>query len=139
MRFERIHPFHRFFGSVIAFVGVVILWNGGGSTYALAWGVGLLLSGVTLAIARGGNVIDFEAKQVIAYLGLIVPWSRERRPFSSLRLVAVEGRQRSQRSVGTGVYDFPVELRGEGPDLRLCEPRDYAKARRLARQLAHKM
>jgi hypothetical protein len=139
LRFERFSFGHRALGFALACIGAAILVNEQGA-YTLAWGAGLALTGGFLTLVRGGNVIDFEAKEVIAYLGLLWPWSRERRPFSSLRVVSIEGRAVGRSKLGgVGRYEFPIELRGEGPDVRLCEPRVYAKARRLAMELAHRM
>jgi hypothetical protein len=139
MRFERTRPMHRFLGAVIAFVGSMILYHDHAIWTSLAWGAGLTLVGILLVGARGGSFIDFPARQVVTYFGWVVPWGRERRPFSSLRVVAVDGRKRGSNSLGRGAYEFPVELRGEGPDVRLVEPFSYANARRLAVTLANKM
>jgi hypothetical protein len=138
MRFERVTLAHRLLGVVLVMIGGAILTQERGDVVSLGWGAVLALTGLVLALARGGTVLDFEAKKVITYLGLVVPWGQERRPFSSLRVVSVEGRRRDRSLVG-GRSEFPVELRGDGPDVRLVEPQVYEKARRLARELAHRM
>jgi hypothetical protein len=133
LTYGRISFVLRLFGLGVGVAGGCVLWTGRHDEPF--WGFLCVLVGIAITFGRSAVSLDFEKKTCTQTWGIFVPWNREVRPFKSFRVVAIYGQKRGQRSTGSA-YVFPIELRGEGADVKLLELGDYTRARRRAHDFA---
>ena len=132
--FSHVSPFERLAGLLVLFAGFGIL-SGLHEAGELPWGLAVCAVGFIALTRRSGVSLDFEARQVVRWNGIVVPFSREAAPFSAFDRLALEGVDRRRRRSGAR-FAFPLELRGKAPAILITELRDYRKARLKARELA---
>jgi hypothetical protein len=127
-------------GSLFA-VGLIVLLGGGLAQgiswladYAVLVALPLVLGALLMCLRRS---VLLDRRQRVATTGwsLLVPLSRSEHRLSAGHQVLLS---REERSFGDTDYEvFPVTLQGAGSDeIKLREPRDYDKARRLAEEVA---
>lgn len=95
----------------------------------------LVLLGAIFVCVRFGVVVDRQQRTITTWWGLLVPFHKTEHPYSQAHLVTIS---REERYGGKQTYEvFPVRLEGAGTDaIRIHEPLDHGKARRLAEDVA---
>lgn len=96
-------------------------------------GLAFLVAGAVAVSSRRGITIDRKLRTLTKWWGLFVPMLRTTVSLDALTSVSITEKlsQSDQTSVA-----FPVRIMGPANPLRLDRPRDYQKARALAKQIA---
>jgi hypothetical protein len=106
----------------------------------IPFGLIFVAVGGGLMFGRAGMVLDARARTITKWWGLIVPFKREVISFDNVRIVTITSEVRRSKNSTYTVY--PVRIaRGEGEEdvkgaIDVEEPREYAKARRRAEEVA---
>ncbi len=125
-------------GLAIMTLGVLGVKDDSGNSipiyFALPFGGVFAAVGAGLVFGRGGIVFDKRTNEAIKWWGLLVPMKRTVAPLHSMKEVAITKEiRRSDKSTYT-VY--PVRVAHAGDQFKICEPRDYQKARQEAEEVA---
>jgi hypothetical protein len=130
-----------FAGGALLMVALIVAL-GGGLTHGTGWIVDQaafiappLLLGALLLCLRRRVVLDRRQRVAVAGWSLLVPLTTREHRLSSAHEVVLAS---EERSFGDTDYNvFPVTLEGPGSDvIRLREPRNHERARRLAEDTA---
>jgi len=121
---------------VAALAGVMESDSGGPPPLYFAIPFGLIFASVGAAImfGRAGIDIDSRASTITQWWGLLVPFKRTTTPLDDVSTVTISREVRRSKNSTYTVY--PIRIAGKDNKIDIEEPRQYAKARRRAEEVA---
>ncbi|MHC4252263.1 MAG: hypothetical protein ACYS9X_24355 [Planctomycetota bacterium] len=90
--------------------------------------------GAAFMFGRAGVLLDSRSRTITEWWGLLVPFKSEVTSFDEVNTVTISRETRSSKNSTYTVY--PVRIEGEEGVIDIEEPREYAKARRRAEEIA---
>jgi hypothetical protein len=124
-------------GIIIAALAGVMKSEGGGPAplfFIIPFGLIFASVGAGLMFGRAGIILESRSRTITEWWGLLVPFKRTTTSYDAMKTVTISRERRQSKNSSYTVY--PVRMEGEDGVIDIEEPRDYAKARSRAEEVA---